>query len=189
MNLKPTIMLSTTDLARLEHLLSQLPPHSPEVELLEQELERAIVVKPAEMPPDRVTMNSRVQFSVGNPSQSQTLTLMYPKDLDSSGEKISILAPVGSAMLGLAQGDEIAWPTPANPVQKMYQAGNFNKNRMLENYELTNTKIIDKKNCYKIKHFSNKNSVSAIGEELQYNRSCTASNKHFCYPAKLFCQL
>jgi regulator of nucleoside diphosphate kinase len=119
MNLKPTIMLSTTDLARLEHLLSQLPPHSPEVELLEQELERAIVVKPAEMPPDRVTMNSRVQFSVGNSSQSQTLTLVYPKDLDSSGEKISILAPVGSAILGLAQGDEIAWPTPANPAQKI----------------------------------------------------------------------
>ena len=116
---KPDIMLSSLDIARLEHLLSQLPPHSPEVELLEQELDRAVIVEPAEMPPDRVTMNSTVQFSVGLSSQPQTFTLVYPKDLDQSGEKISVLAPVGSAILGLAVGDEIAWPTPADPAQKI----------------------------------------------------------------------
>lgn len=116
---KPDIMLSSLDIARLEHLLSQLPPHSPEVALLEQELERATIVEPAEMPPDRVTMNSRVSFSVGASSQPQALTLVYPKDVDQSGEKISVLAPVGSAILGLAVGDEIAWPTPADPAQKI----------------------------------------------------------------------
>jgi regulator of nucleoside diphosphate kinase len=112
-------MLSSLDIARLEHLLSQLPPHNPEVELLEQELERATIVEPAEMPPDRVTMNSRVSFSVGSSSQPRTFTLVYPKDLDESGEKISVLAPAGSAILGLAVGDEIAWPTPADPAQKI----------------------------------------------------------------------
>ena len=117
---KPDIMLSSLDIARLEHLLSQLPPHNPEVELLEQELERATIVEPAEMPPDRVSMNSRVQLRVGESGQLQTLTLVYPKDLDQSGEKISVLAPVGSAILGLAQGDEIAWPTPASPAQKIH---------------------------------------------------------------------
>ncbi len=119
MQQKPDIMLSSLDIARLEHLLSRLPPHSPEVELLEQELDRAVIVEPDEMPPDRVTMNSTVQFSVGLSSQPQTFTLVYPKDLDQSGEKISVLAPVGSAILGLAVGDEIAWPTPADPAQKI----------------------------------------------------------------------
>ena len=40
------------------------------------------------------------------------LTLVYPKDVDATGDKISILAPVGSALLGLATGDEIDWPRP-----------------------------------------------------------------------------
>ena len=40
------------------------------------------------------------------------MTLVYPKDMDSSGNKISILAPVGSASLGLSQGDQIEWPEP-----------------------------------------------------------------------------
>jgi regulator of nucleoside diphosphate kinase len=47
------------------------------------------------------------------------LTLVYPKGLDASGEKISVLAPVGSALLGLAQGDQIEWPSPGGGMLKV----------------------------------------------------------------------
>jgi regulator of nucleoside diphosphate kinase len=57
-------------------------------------------------------MNSTVDFIVEATNEEFVLTLVYPKDIDQSGEKISILAPVGSALLGLAQGDKIEWPRP-----------------------------------------------------------------------------
>lgn len=57
-------------------------------------------------------MNSTVRFKVESSSEEFELTLVYPKDSDTSGSKISILAPVGSALLGLSQGDEIEWPKP-----------------------------------------------------------------------------
>ena len=46
------------------------------------------------------------------PGKEFCLTLVYPRDMDGSADKISILAPVGSALLGLAVGDELAWPGP-----------------------------------------------------------------------------
>ena len=57
-------------------------------------------------------MNSTVRFGIVDSSEAFHLTLVYPKDMDDSGEKISILAPIGSALLGMSQGDEIEWPKP-----------------------------------------------------------------------------
>jgi regulator of nucleoside diphosphate kinase len=64
-------------------------------------------------------MNSTVRFSVESSRDEFELTLVYPKDIDSSGKKISILAPVGSALLGLSQGDEIDWPKPGGGLIKV----------------------------------------------------------------------
>lgn len=110
---KPKIIISSVDLERLESLLESLPAHSvPGMEALAAELYRAEVVEPQKMPPDVVTMNSKVRFKVDASQEEFCLTLVYPKDLDGSGEKISILAPVGSALLGLSEGCEIDWPKP-----------------------------------------------------------------------------
>jgi regulator of nucleoside diphosphate kinase len=79
---------------------------------LEAELDRADVVEPQEIPPTVVTMNSTVKFRVHSSQEEFQLTLVYPKDVDQSGGTISVLAPVGSALLGLSQGDEIEWPMP-----------------------------------------------------------------------------
>lgn len=79
---------------------------------LEAELDRADVVEPQEIPPTVVTMNSTVKFRVHSSQEEFQLTLVYPKDVDQSGGTISVLAPVGSALLGLSQGDEIEWPKP-----------------------------------------------------------------------------
>jgi regulator of nucleoside diphosphate kinase len=76
------------------------------------EIDRAEVVAPEAMPPDVVTMNSTVRFTISSSKEVFNLTLVYPKDVDDSGAKISVLAPVGSAMLGLSTGDEIEWSRP-----------------------------------------------------------------------------
>lgn len=113
MNAKPKIVISSLDAERLEKLLESLPHNAfPGKDALEAELARADVVEPEDIPANVVTMNSTVRFQVESSKEEFTLTLVYPKDLDSSGSKISILAPVGSALLGLSQGDTIEWPKP-----------------------------------------------------------------------------
>ena len=93
------------------------------VMLAEAELARANVVDPTEVPPTIVTMNSTVRFSVESTQNEFELTLVYPKDVDASGKTISILAPVGGALLGLSQGDEIEWPKPGGGVLKVKITG------------------------------------------------------------------
>jgi len=113
MNTQPNIVISSVDAERLEALLASIPKDSfPGRAELEAELSRAEIVKPKDIPTTVVTMNSTVRFRVESSTEEFTLTLVYPRDMDSSSDKISILAPVGSALLGLSQGDEIEWPKP-----------------------------------------------------------------------------
>lgn len=113
MNSRPNLIISSLDAERLERLLASLPKDAfPGKAELEEELARAGIVDPREVPPTVVSMNSTVRFRVESTSQEFTLTLVYPRDMDGSSSKISILAPVGSALLGLSQGDEIEWPKP-----------------------------------------------------------------------------
>lgn len=110
---RPDIVISSLDAERLERLLDTLPHAAfPGRNALEEELARATIVAPAEVPPNVVTMNSTVRFRVDSAAEEFTLKLVYPQDSAKGGDSISILAPVGSALLGLAQGDEIDWPRP-----------------------------------------------------------------------------
>lgn len=113
MNNRPKISISSLDADRLEKLLDSLPQGAfPGKAELEAELARADIVEPKDIPSTVVTMNSTVRFRVESTAEAFTLTLVYPKDMDASSNKISVLAPVGSALLGLSQGDEIEWPKP-----------------------------------------------------------------------------
>lgn len=117
--MKPPITVSTQDADRIDALLSSLPKGSfSGQELLETELERANIVEPTEVPPTVVTMNSTVRFRNAD-GEEFTLTLVYPRDMDDKGSTISILAPVGSALLGLSQGDSMEWPKPGGGVLKV----------------------------------------------------------------------
>ena len=117
---KPKVIISSLDAERLEKLIDALPDTAfPGKKDLEAELARAQIVAPKDVPPTVVTMNSTVRFAVESSHDEFQLTLVYPKDLDASGEKISILAPVGSALLGLSQGDEIEWPKPGGGVLRV----------------------------------------------------------------------
>jgi regulator of nucleoside diphosphate kinase len=110
---KPQIVLSSLDLDRIEALLATMPASVfPGKADLQAELDRADVVAPEEIPPNVVTMNSTAEFSIKETGKSFCLTLVYPRDLDGSADKLSVLAPVGSALLGLSVGDELAWPGP-----------------------------------------------------------------------------
>ena len=109
LNTKPEIIISSLDADRLYALMESLPANS---FAGEKELGRANIVEPHEVPSTVVTMNSTVNFVVESTGEEFTLTHVYPKNIDSSGNKISILAPVGSALLGLSQGDQIEWPKP-----------------------------------------------------------------------------
>ncbi|MCO6428785.1 nucleoside diphosphate kinase regulator [Nitrosomonas communis] len=120
MKTRPKIIISTLDAERLERLVDSLPSNAfPGKDELEAELMRAEVVDPMDVPPTVVTMNSTVRFRVESSSEEFELTLVYPRDIDASGSKISILAPVGSALLGLSQGDEIEWPKPGGGVLRV----------------------------------------------------------------------
>jgi len=113
MKTRPEITISSLDSQRLEDLIDSLSKGAVAgVNELEEELARATVVAPREVPDNIVTMNSTVKFFVESTNKEFELTLVYPKDMDSSGKTISILAPVGSALLGLSIGDEIEWPKP-----------------------------------------------------------------------------
>ena len=109
----PPITLSSLDLRRLEALLDT-PEHrgSAAAAALDQELSRANVLPPERMPADVVTMNSAVTCVDEVGGDAHTLTLVYPRDADAAAGKVSVLAPVGVALLGLSLGQQIDWQAP-----------------------------------------------------------------------------
>jgi regulator of nucleoside diphosphate kinase len=111
MTTRPPITISSMDLHRLERLLDDLPANAfPGMAELEAELSRGDLAEPADVPANVVTMNSTVRFAVDG--HEYTKTLVYPARLDDSDRQISVLAPVGSALLGMQEGKGIDWPRP-----------------------------------------------------------------------------
>lgn len=109
-NMLPAITISTLDFKRIEAVLDALPPAYDEVkDRLFAELDRADLVDPAAVPATLVTMNSRVRFSVLATGMTMVKTLVYPRDQATNEDNISILTPLGSALLGLSIGQEIEW--------------------------------------------------------------------------------
>ena len=110
----PPITVSSRDLARLEQLLdSPGLRHVPAAIALGRELERATVLPPERMPADVVTMNSQVRIEDMDTGEQNIYTLVFPSDARIAERKVSILAPIGTAMLGYRVGDTVDWPVPA----------------------------------------------------------------------------
>ncbi|MBW4653873.1 MAG: nucleoside diphosphate kinase regulator [Kaiparowitsia implicata GSE-PSE-MK54-09C] len=118
MDKKPPIIVTDRDLQRLERLLERLEDDEPGVAALQSELDRADVVTPDKIPAGIVTMNSRVHCREESSGKDYRLTLVYPHQVGAEG-LVSILAPVGSALLGLSVGQEIDWPTSTGKVLKL----------------------------------------------------------------------
>lgn len=112
------IYITEFDLNRLTELLGVWQTFkgskSPSIHLesLLEELDRAHIVLPKDIPADVVTMNSRVRLLDMSKGEELNYTLVFPRDADAATGKISILAPVGTALLGYRVGDMIEWPVP-----------------------------------------------------------------------------
>jgi regulator of nucleoside diphosphate kinase len=110
------IHISDSDNKRLRDLLAEARYSeyrgSEYLDDLEQELDRAMIVDPKKVPPNLVTMNSQVRLEDLETGEEMVYTLVYPEDADYTHNKISILAPIGTAMLGYRVGDIFEWKVP-----------------------------------------------------------------------------
>ena len=104
------IIITDVDLQRLLHVLDL--HDTPASDALATELHRAVVVTRANVPADVITMNSEVTYEDCVTAQRRTVRVVYPKDADATNGRVSVLAPIGSALLGLRIGQEIEWQVP-----------------------------------------------------------------------------
>jgi regulator of nucleoside diphosphate kinase len=105
------IHLTSQDVDRLERLVASVRK-TENILALEEQLEHAVVVPPREIPNEVATMNSRVRFRDEDTGEEDAATIVYPSDAEPSLGRVSVLAPVGSALLGLTVGDLVDWPVP-----------------------------------------------------------------------------
>jgi len=106
---KPNIVVSEIDYERLMGLATNVSERLEEIaEELMAELDRAKVVPVKRLPQDVIHMGSAVEFR-SNDGQERRVTLVYPGEADIAQGKISILTPIGTALIGLAPGQSISW--------------------------------------------------------------------------------
>ena len=104
------IIVTDVDLERLRAVIDQ---HATAVaEALESELHRARIVPRHEVPADVVTMNSEVVYEDCATGARRTVRVVYPRDADPATGRISVVAPIGAALLGLSVGQAIEWRVP-----------------------------------------------------------------------------
>jgi len=107
----PPIHMIDIEAERLSNLALSVESRMPAVSaLLIRETGRARLHSAVKIPADVVTMGSEVEFLDDSWDSSRTVTLVYPGDADISGGRISILTPVGAALIGLRSGHSILWP-------------------------------------------------------------------------------
>ncbi|GKX51963.1 nucleoside diphosphate kinase regulator [Budvicia aquatica] len=118
--LKPAIIINELDAERIDMLLEHPEfASSPVAQALNSEIDRAEIVAPEKIPADVVTMNSRVRFIDLSNQEERVRTLVFPNALKDSSEQISVMAPIGAALLGLRVGDNISWHLPNDTVAKI----------------------------------------------------------------------
>ena len=113
----PQIYVTQHDLDRLFKLIEGQPGGN-RLQKLESELVRARVVPRENIPQDVVTMNSRVVFENESTGERREVTLVYPGNADIDAGRISILVPIGTALLGLRVGQSIDWELPTGEKQR-----------------------------------------------------------------------
>lgn len=104
------LILTQNDFQKITSLIKV--SESEIAELLEQEMDRAMVVADDELPEDVVAMNSKVTFKDMDTNKESVAILVYPQDAKIEEGKVSILAPIGAALIGLRVEQFIEWPMP-----------------------------------------------------------------------------
>lgn len=110
----PPITLSGIDFERLNRLAEAAANSFPRTaDFLAREIARATIVPSGFALPDVVTMGSQVEFRDDETGATRTVTLVYPEEADIAAGKLSVLSPVGAALIGLSVGQSIEMQTPA----------------------------------------------------------------------------
>jgi regulator of nucleoside diphosphate kinase len=128
------IVMTGHDYARLRRLVDRRRM-TEAVDALDSELERATVVESHEIPPDTVTMNSSIDLEDLDTGERQVVSVVFPGAAAPKRGRVSVLAPLGTALLGYRAGEVIEWPMPGGPrrfrIQRVrYQpeaAGHFDR--------------------------------------------------------------
>ncbi len=110
------IYVTRPDLRRLKELVHVARAFRQEEErylsVLEEELGRAHVVEPEDVPADVITMNSKALLRDCDTGREAVYTLVFPAQADPARRRVSVLAPIGTAMLGYRAGDTFEWDAP-----------------------------------------------------------------------------
>ena len=104
-------------MTRLRSLIESLKSSREDIKDLRAELDHARIVAPAAIPPDVITMNSKAQLRDLSDNETMTYTLVFPARANADDGMISVLAPIGTAMLGHQVGDEFEWNVPAGAIR------------------------------------------------------------------------
>ncbi|WP_249022164.1 MULTISPECIES: nucleoside diphosphate kinase regulator [Kluyvera] len=134
---RPAIIINEFDAERIDRLLEQPAyANSPVASALNDELDRAQMCAPEDMPHDVVSMNSQVRFRDLTTGEERVRTLVFPAQMTDSSSQLSVMAPVGAALLGLRAGNTIHWELPGGAsthlevLELLYQpeaAGEFHR--------------------------------------------------------------
>ena len=134
---RPAIIINEFDAERIDRQLEQPAyANSPVANALNDELDRAQMCSPEDMPHDVVSMNSQVRFRDLTTGEERVRTLVFPAQMTDSSTQLSVMAPVGAALLGLRAGSAIHWELPGGTsthlevLELLYQpeaAGEFNR--------------------------------------------------------------
>jgi len=112
-----TIYITQKDMNRLRSLVDSMKSSREDLKMLSGELEQAKVVSPEDIPGDVITMNSKAQVRDLDDNELMTYTLVFPGKANVDEGLISVLAPIGTAMLGHRVGDEFEWHVPAGAIR------------------------------------------------------------------------
>lgn len=112
-----TLFVTQEDMQRLSDLVDSAERMSSRdlqhLQMLKEELQAAEIVSSDQIPPDVVTMNSRVRLKDLDSGRESIYVLVFPRDADVAQGRISVLAPIGTAIIGYRAGDVIVWSVPA----------------------------------------------------------------------------
>ena len=116
----PRIVLTADDDERLSQLVGAASNSSPDATSeLAKELDRAHVLTRGRYPPDIVRMSSDVEYRDETTGRIQVVTLVYPYQADIAEGRVSVLTPIGTALIGLAVGKSISWRTRTGQMKRL----------------------------------------------------------------------
>lgn len=124
----PRLIIAKNDFEKLKILVGSV--YSETSELLAEELSRATVVDLEDLPSNTVSMGSIVKFLDESMQKELSVKLTYPDELNKQEDgyqKVSILAPIGAALIGLSEGQSIEWPLPSGKKKVLKVVAVYNK--------------------------------------------------------------